>query len=325
MTKHIFALSLGVMLFALCFSAEAQQTGNIPRIGFLSSSGNAFALEAFRQGLRSLGYVEGKTIVIEYRTAEAKQERIPILVNELLQLKVDVLVSTSQPAINTAKQVTQTIPIVMLAAFDPVATGVVDSLARPGGNITGVSSLGRELNGKRLELLKEVVPTVSRVGLLLDPNTLVSRNSFKAYESAAYALKIPLQSLEVRSPNPDFDGVFQTAAKERVNALITVRDALFHRYQKQIAHLAIKNRLPSMYERSDYVEAGGLVSYSSDEAENYRRGAYYVDRILKGTKPADLPIEQPTKFEFVINLKTAKQIGVTIPQWVLVRADKVIR
>jgi putative ABC transport system substrate-binding protein len=322
--------TVGLSLFlALLFThgqfAEAQQPVKVFRIGYLTSSGNTFALEAFRQGLRGLGYIEGKNIVIEYRSAEAKQDRIPGLVAELVQLNVDVIVSTSQPAIERAKLETNTIPIVMIAAFDPVATGLVDSLAHPGGNITGISTLARELSGKRFELLKEAIPGLSRVALLLDPNTAVSMNSFKEYETVARAFKIPLQSLKLRGPNPDFEGAFQAAAKGRVSAVITVRDAVFHRYQKQIADLAIKHRLPSVFERSDYVEAGGLMSYSSDDGDNYRRAAYYVDRILKGTKPADLPVEQPMKFEFVINLKTAKQIGVTIPQWTLMKADRVIR
>jgi putative ABC transport system substrate-binding protein len=246
-------------------------------------------------------------------------------VAELVQLKVNVIVSTAQPAIRTAKDATKTIPIVMVAAFDPVETGIVDSLARPGGNITGLSTLARELSGKRLELLKEMVPGISRVGVLMDPNTRVSSISFKEYETAARELKIALQSLQIGGPKPDFEGLFQAAAKGRVAGLITVRDALFHRHQKRIADLAIENRLPSMYERRDYVEAGGLVSYSSDDAENYRRAAYFVNRILKGAKPANLPVEQPTKFEFVVNLKTAKQIGLTIPPNVLARADRVIR
>jgi ABC-type uncharacterized transport system substrate-binding protein len=323
--KKIFCLALSTMLLTVSFPATAQQPGKVARIGYLTSSGNPFALEAFRQGLRGLGYIEGKNVVVEYRSAEGNQRRIPGLVAELVQLKVEVLVSTSQPAIERAKQATNIIPIVMLAAFDPVAAGTIDSLARPGGNITGISTLGRELSGKRLELLKEVVPGISLVGVLLDPATRVSSISIKEYETAARELKIPLQPLGVQGPKYDFEGAFQIAAKAHVSALITVRDAVFHRYQKRIADLAINYRLPSMYERSDYVEAGGLVSYSTDDAENYRRAAYYVDRILKGTKPADLPVEQPTKFDFVINLKTAKQIGLTIPPNVLARADRVIR
>jgi ABC-type uncharacterized transport system substrate-binding protein len=242
-----------------------------------------------------------------------------------VQLKVDVIVAAALPAIRAAKQETKTIPIVMVTTQDPVAAGIVDSLAHPGGNITGLTRLTRELRGKRLELLKEVLPRVSPVGILVDPNTTALATSFKDYETVASALKIQLQSLEVRGPNPDFEAAFQAAAKARVSALITVNTSLFNRYPKRIADLAIKNRLPSMYEASDFVEAGGLMSYASNDAGNFRRAAWYVDRILKGAKPADLPVEQPMKFEFVINLKTAKQIGLTIPPNVLARADKVIK
>ena len=244
-----------------------------------------------------------------------------------MQLKVDVLVVGTLSSIRAAKQATKTIPIVMVIAVDPVATGIVDSLARPGGNITGLTTLNRELSGKRLELLKEAVPRLSRVGVLweADSRSQAAAIGFKEYEAAARALKIPLQSLEVRGPNPDFEGAFQAAAKGRASALITIRSALLVRYPKQIADLAIKNRLPSMYEGSQYVEAGGLMSYAANDTESFRRAAVYVDKILKGAKPADLPVEQPMKFEFVINLKTAKQIGLTIPPNVLARADRVIK
>jgi putative ABC transport system substrate-binding protein len=213
----------------------------------------------------------------------------------------------------------------MVASFDPVANGLIDSLARPGGNITGVSTLRRELSGKRLELLKEAVPRLSRVGFLWNPDTPGPRISFKEYEAAARALKISLQSLEVHSPKPDFDAAYQAAIKGHVDGLIVIANSLLHQYQKRVAELAIKYRLPTMNERSDYVEVGGLVSYISDDDENYRRAAYYVDRILKGAKTADLPVEQPTKFELVINLKTANQIGLIIPPNVLARADRVIK
>ena len=274
---------------------------------------------AFRRGLRDLGYIEGKNILVEDRYAEGKADRIPSLVAELVQLKVDILVSPNSAAIRAAKESTKTIPIVMVITDDPVATGLVDSLARPGGNVTGLTRLTQELNGKRLELLKEVVPTASRVGVLLVAGFTV----FREYEAAAHALKVQLQSLEVRAPNPDLEGAFRDAVKGRVRALITTRALVG--YRKQIADLAIKNRLPLMSEGSDFVDAGGRVSYAAIDAENYRRAAYYVDRILKGAKPADLPVEQPTKFEFVINLKTAKQIGLKIPQSVLYRADRVIK
>ena len=315
------------MLFALCYSASAQQPAKLLRIGYVISGARTDSnslTDAFREGLRDLGYVEGKNIVVEYRYAEGKNERFPGLVADLVQLKVDVLVVTALPAILAAKQATKTIPIVMVTTTDPVASGAVDSLARPGGNITGVTRLTRELNGKRLELLKEAVPKISRIGVLW-VRGLRLEIAFKDYEAAAWALKIHLQSLEVRGPNPDLDGAFQAAAKERTNALITIGDALLNRYQQRITELAIRNRLPSVYDTNTWVEAGGLMSYSANDLEVFRRAAIYVDKILKGAKPADLPVEQPKKFELVINLKTAKQIGLTIPQSVLFRADKVIK
>jgi ABC-type uncharacterized transport system substrate-binding protein len=325
-------MNLKVILFLLIVSvltclghAEAQQPMKIPRIGYLSGTGSeAPTVAGFRRGLQDLGYIEGKNILIEYRDTGVTQDRIPNLVAELVQLQVDVLVVSTGSTIRAAKQATKTIPIVMVTTEDPVATGLIDSLARPGGNVTGLTLLTRELSGKRLELLKEVVPRISRVGYLL-PDSPDADIRFKEYEAAARALKLQLQSLEIRNQNPDFEGAFKTAVKGRVSALITARNAVFIVNRKQIAELAIKNRLPSMSERSDMVEAGGLVSYATNEAENYRRVAVFVDKILKGTKPADLPVEQPMKFELVINLKTAKQIGLTIPPNVLARADKVIR
>jgi putative ABC transport system substrate-binding protein len=320
-----------VWLIALAFApfrlAEAQQQTKIPRIGFLSGTGDPKTtgpqVEGFRQGLRALGYIEGKNIVIEYRYTEGKVDRNLSLVAELLQLKVEVLVLPGAGAIRAAKQATKTLPIVMLTMEDPVAAGYIDSLARPGGNITGLTRLTRELSGKRLELLTEVVPKMSRVGVLWDATSLAT-TAFKDYEAAARALKIQLQTLEVRGSN-DFAGAFRGATKGRTNALIVIRSPVLARHQKEIADLAIKNRLPSMHETSDFVDAGGLVSYSSNDADQFRRIAYFVDKILKGAKPAELPVEQPTKFEFVINLKTAKQIGLTIPPNVLARADKVIK
>jgi putative ABC transport system substrate-binding protein len=251
---------------------------------------------------------------------EGKGDRTPTLLAELLQLKVDVLVVISLSSIRAAKQATKTIPIVMVTNFDPVASGLVDSLSNPGGNLTGLTRFTRELSGKRLELLKEMVPKVSRVGLLE-----VANPYSKDYEPAARALKIQLESLEVRGPNPELEGAFREAAKRRVGALITARNPLLIINRKQIADLAIKNRLPLMSEGSDFAESGALASYASDDVANFKRAAVYVDKILKGRKPADLPVEQPTKFEFVINLKTAKQIGVTIPPEVLARANKLIK
>jgi putative ABC transport system substrate-binding protein len=328
MKNKITLLALSALLFALCFPAQAQQTAKIPRIGYVLGSGDrtpGSSIAIFRQGLRDLGYIEGNNILIEYRYTEGKEDRIPSLVSELMQLKVDILVSLQVPVILAAKQVTKTIPIVMVITGDPVAAGLVDSLARPGGNVTGVTRLMRELSGKRLEMLKEAVPTIARVGVLSDANNVTTINLFKEYEAAARALKIPIQSLEVRGPNPDLEGAFQAAAKRRISALITVRNPVLIRNSKRIAELAIKNRLPLMCEGSDFVEAGGLMSYSGNDAENFRRAAVYVDKILKGKKPADLPVEQPTKFEFAINLKTAKALNLTIPQSVLFRADKVIK
>jgi len=329
MSKKILLSAVATFILASFHLAQAQQAKKIPRIGYLSGRGDPSTpdplVEAFRQGLRDLGYIEGKNILVEYRYAEGKLDRIPSLVAELVQLKVDVLVSATPGAIRAAKQATKTIPIVMLTNVDPVATGIVVSLARPGGNITGLARFTTELSGKRLELLKEMVPRISRVGILWDADDPAAATGFKEYEAAAPALKIQLQSLEVRGPNPDLEGAFQAAAKERASVLITVRSTLLLRYPKRTADLAIKNRLPSIYAGSDFVEAGGLVSYSSNDAESFKRAATYVDKILKGAKPSDLPVEQPTKFELVINVKTAKQIGLAIPPNFLARADKVIR
>jgi putative ABC transport system substrate-binding protein len=323
------SILVATLVLVLGVAAEAQQPKKVHRIGYLAGRGDPSTpdplIDAFRQGLRDLGYIEGKNIVVEYRYAEGKLDRIPSLVTELVQLKVDVLVSPALPAIRAAKQATKTIPIVMLTNVDPVATGIVDSLARPGGNITGLARFMTELSGKRLELLQEAVPGITRVGVLWDADDPDAAIAFKEYEAAAPALKIQLQSLEVRGPNADLEGSFQAAAKGRAKALITTRNPFLLRYPKRIAELAIKNRLPSMYEGSDFVEAGGLMSYTASDAENFRRAATYVDKILKGAKPADLPVQQPTKFELVINLKTAKQIGLTIPQSLLYRADKVIK
>ena len=324
MKKTITVLSLCAMLFALGSPAEAQQLKKIPRIGYVSVSGSpnnpGVLVEAFRQGLRDLGYDEGKNIVVEYRWAAVEPERVSAFVAELVQLKVDVLVSSSAAALQAAKQATPTIPIVMVASFDPVEAGMVESLAHPGGNITGVVRFAQELSGKRLELFKEAVPKISRVGVLAAQGA----SALKQYEAAARAQKIAFEFLEVRGPNPDLEGLFQAAIKGRVNALITRGNFQINRYQKQIAELALKNRLPSMFEASGWVQIGGLLSYSSDEVGNFKRAATYVDKILKGARPADLPVEQPTKFEFVINLKTAKVLNLRIPQSVLFRADKVI-
>ena len=318
-----------VLLLVSFHPAEAQPT-KVARIGFVSARAKPTVVapdttaESFRQGLRSLGYIEGKNIVIDYRYFAGEVDRIPSLVAELLQAKLDVLVSVNTLAIQAFKQATKTTPIVIVINDNPVTTGIVDSLAHPGGNVTGITRFTRDLSGKRLELLKETAPKILRVGILDDASTDI-RASFQDFEPAARALKLQLHSLEVHGPNPDFARAFQAAAKEHVNALITVRTALLIRYGKQIAELVIKHRLPSVWEGSDFVEAGGLMSYSASDAEVFRRAAYFVDMILKGKLPAEIPIEQPTKFELVINLKTAKQIGLTIPPNVLARADKVLK
>jgi len=322
-------VAIVVSLLGCVGMAEAQQAKKVPRIGFISSSGSpenpSPPFEAFRQGLRDLGYVEGQNLLIEHRYGEGKLDRMPGLVNELVQQKVDVLIGTNNVVIRAAKKATKTIPIVMVSSIDPVAAGYVDSLASPGGNITGLSTLSGNLSAKRVELLKEVLPRMSRLAVLWDPAGPGPTVAFKEYEGAARAFKLDLQSLEVRGPKPDLEGAFQAAKKERRDALIIVVNPLIGFHQKRIIELAAKNRLPSMYEGRLYVESGGLLSYGANTSDLYRRAATYVDKILKSAKPADLPVEQPMKFEFVINLKTAKQIGLTIPQSVLYRADKVIK
>jgi len=328
-TRNLAGIVALIVTLALCGPVvEAQQSKKIPRIGLMTATGNSRypgpQVEAFQQGLKDLGYIDGKNCLIEYRY-ESDGTRHRALVAELLQLGVDVLVIASLPAIRAAKEATKTAPIVIITTQDPVASGYIHSLSRPGGNITGLTRLTRELSGKRLELLTEIVPTISRVGILWDAEGQSAAIGFKEYEVATRALKIGLQSLEVRKPKPDFAGAFRVAIKGRSNAVIIVRNPLTTSNQKQIADLAIKNRLPSINETSDFVESGGLASYSSNDADQFRRAAVYVDKILKGAKPGDLPVEQPTKFEFVINLKTAKQIGLMIPPTMLARADKVIK
>jgi putative tryptophan/tyrosine transport system substrate-binding protein len=329
MISKILIGLLTPLLLTVVSPADAQQPTKIPRIGYISGTGSQSDpgpyVEALRQGLRDLGHIDGKNVVIEYRGAEGKPDRYSSLVNELVELKVDVLVVPTLPAILAARQATKTIPIVMVTNTDPVAGKLVDSLARPGGNITGLSTLAQDLSGKRLELLKEVVPRLSRVGVLRDVDSQNSAIAFKEYEATARALKIQLQSIGVQGPNPDLEGAFQGAAKGRNNAIITITNSNLLIQQKRIVALALTNRLPSMYQGSTWVESGGLMSYSTDDLAIYRRAATYVDKILKGTKPADLPVEQPTKFEFAINLKTAKALNLTIPPLVLFRADKVIK
>jgi len=307
-------------------AARAQQPARIPRIGFLLPASASFysaRVEAFRQQLRELGYVEGKTIVIEYRYAEGKRGRLPDLAAELVRLKVDVIVTVGGTTL-AAKKASGTIPIVIASAADPVGTGLVSSLARPGGNITGLSLMTPDLDGKRSELLKEAFPKVVRVAFLWQPGGIRGNLALTDMEAAAKALGLKLISLEVRSLD-DFEGAFARAKKERAQALITTTGGLINTQQRQVLDFAAKNRLPAMYHYSEFVDAGGLMSYGPDNTDIWRRAADFVDKILKGTKPAEIPVEQPMKFEFVISLIAAKQIGVTIPPNVLVRADKVIR
>jgi putative ABC transport system substrate-binding protein len=330
MKVKITALALGALLFALCSSAEAQQPKKVHRIGYLATADAATEstrVEATRLALRERGYIEGQNIAIEYRYAEGKPDRAE-LVAELVRLKVDIIVvSGGDRQVRAAKNATKTIPIVMTGrGRDPVEAGLIESLARPGGNVTGITNINRELGGKRLELLKEAVPKVTRVAILYDRAAPGSALEVKEIlPVAAPALQLTLQPWEVRGAD-DFERVFAALNKQRPDGLYALTGGpLMNANQKRIVGFALKSRLPSVYTSSEFVDAGGLMSYSADLGNSYRRVAYYVDRILKGAKPADLPVEQPTKFELVINLRTAKQIGVTIPQSMLYRADKVIK
>ena len=326
-TRSALLLTLCSMLLTPCSSAQAQQRTRVPRIGYLaatSRSAGSENVEALWLGLRELGYVEGETVAIEYRFAENKLDRLPDLAAELVRLKVDLIVVQSPPAAIAAKGATSTIPIVIIGGADPVATGVVASLAKPGGNITGVTSMNAELAGKRVELLKETAPTILRVAVLWNSANPGTGLVFKQTKAASQELRLQLQSLELKSIK-DLDNAFKAATGRGTNALVLLATQPIGTYLKQIADFAIKNRLPSIYDRSSFPEAGGLMSYGTNIPDMNRRAAIYVDKILKGTKPADLPVERPTKFELVINLKTAKQIGLPIPQSVLYRADKVIK
>jgi putative ABC transport system substrate-binding protein len=328
MIKGVFISLLATFFLTTASLAQVQQQ-KIPRIGFISGGGDPanppLGLKAFRDALRSLGYIEGQNILIEERYAAGNRDLIPKLVAELVQLKVNVLATGNLTAIRSAMQTTKTIPMLIVTNVAPVATGLVDSLARPGGNVTGFTTLSRDLSGKRLELLKEIRPRLSRVGILWDKSNEGSAIGFKEYEDAARAFKITLQSLSIRGPNPDLSGAFQTAVKARTGAVIPIRSAVTLRYTKQSVELAIKNQLPSMHDASEDVAAGGLVSYSANNTDQWRSAAIYVDKIIKGTAAAELPVQQPMKFELVFNLKTANQIGITIPQWPLMKADRVIR
>ena len=328
MRKKITRRAFCSILLAFPFSARAQQAGKIPRIGYLSNSPfsvNSARIEAFRQGLREIGYVEEKNIVIELRSAEEKLERLPALAAELVRLKVDIIVTAGPIPTRAAKEATTTIPIVMASDPDPVGNGFVDSLAHPGGNITGLSTLAPELSGKRLEILKEVVPRLSRVAFFRTSTQPGSAQILREVDLAAKALKVQLQYLDVLDPK-DIENAFRAATKGRAEgALWMAANSIAGGRQTQILELAVKNRLPVMYTGPAFVEAGGLMTYGVDDRDLHRRAAVYVDKILKGRTPRDLPVEQPMKFEFVINLKAAKAIGLTIPPNVLVRATRVIK
>jgi putative ABC transport system substrate-binding protein len=323
------SILVAVVLLAVGVIAEAQQPKKVPRIGYLApgdAAGDSIRSEAIRLALRERGYIEGQNIAIEFRYAERKRDRYPELAAELVRLKVDILLVTGgYPVMRAAKNATKTIPIVMMGSgIDPVEAGLVESLARPGGNVTGITILTTELGGKRLELFKEAVPRLARVAVIYDPGVPNHVLHLKEVQTAARPLGLTVRSWEVRGAD-DFEKVFAALSKERLDGLYVPPGPLHTTNRNRIVDFALKSRLPSIYSNSEFVDAGGLMSYGADIADSYRRVAYFVDRILKGAKPADLPVEQPTKFELVINLKTAKQIGVTIPQSVLYRADKVIK
>ena len=324
---NMFAFALTAMLFALCLPAEAQQPTKVFRIGFLnvgSPTTSPARQEVFRQGLRDLGYVEGKNIVIDWRYAEGKPDRLPAIAADLVRLKMDIIVTGGGISTRSAKDATATIPIVMTQDIDPVGNGFVASLARPGGNITGLSTLAPEISGKQMELLKEIVPKFARVAVLGTTTNPGTAQALKETELAAGAFKVQLQYLDVLD-SKDIDNGFRTASKARADAVLVLISSVLNTHRTPVVNLAVKSRLPVIYPFPEFVEAGGLMSYGVNFADLWGRAATYVDKILKGAKPANLPVEQPKKFEFIINLKAAKQIGLTIPQRVLGRADKVIK
>ena len=317
----IFGLALSTMLFALCSSIEAQQSSNVSRIGYL---GGASAAEALREGLRERGWIEGGNILVEYRFAGAKPEQLSQFAADLVRLKVDVIVAVSTPAAQAARKATHTIPIVFSMVSDPVDSGLVASLARPGGNVTGLSNMLPEQSGKLLDLLKEAAPEISRVAVIWDSADPGKVLELREMQTAAPLLGISLQSLEVHT-DKDVQNAFSVISKTRSNGLVTFVDAVTVSHRQRIVDFAAKNRLASIYQASDFVSAGGLMSYGTNRFDLHRRAATYVDKILKGVKPADLPVERPIKFDLVINLKAAKQMGLTIPPNMLARADGVIR
>jgi putative tryptophan/tyrosine transport system substrate-binding protein len=323
----LLSILVVVVLLAVAVIAEAQQPKKVPRIGYLSATSpsvNPTRIEGFRQGLRELGYVQGKNIVIEWRYAEGKPDRFPALAAELVHLKVDVIVTSGLGSTRPANEATNTIPIVMTQDPDPVGNGFIASLARPGRNITGLSTLSPDLCGKRLELLKEIVPKLARVAVLGTSTNANTAQELRETELAAGALALKLQYLDVRGPK-DIEAAFRAATKERADAVLMLGGPVIASQRTQIVDLVVKSRLPAIYEAGVNVEAGGLMAYGVSRTDLARRAAMYVDKILKGAKPADLPVEQPKKFELIINLKAAKQIGLTIPPNVLARADKVIK
>ena len=327
MERRTFIGVIAGGLLAAPLAAQGQQAAKVPRIGFLGNS--TAALEAnlvgpFREGLRDLGYVEGQNILIEYRWAEGKYERFPALIAELIALKVDVIVTAGTPAALAVKKATTSIPLVMAAVGDPIGVGLVASLARPGGNVTGLSAIAPELEGKRLELLREVVPKLSHIAVLWNPDNPFQPGSLKETRAAAQVLGIKVQLLGVRTAE-DFPAAFAAILKERPDALLVLADRIFLHNRARIVDFEAKRRLPGMYPYRELVEAGGLMSFGPSYADMHRRAATYVDKILKGAKPADLPVEQPTKFDLVINLKTAKALGLTIPPSLLGRADEAIQ
>ncbi len=323
--RRVVAITIVIALGILSAPLPSEaQPAKVPRIGFLGPSSPSPFLQAFRQGLRELGYVEGQSIAIEYRSSEGRLERLPDLAIELVRLKVDLIVAVATPGALAAKQATSVIPIVMVGVGDPVGLGYVASLARPGGNITGLSSMSVDLGPKRLELLKETIPRVSRVGVMWNPGDPARAIELRDTQAAADRLGLRLQSIEVRSPD-EIERAFSAILRERPDALIVQQDPLTIAQRARIADLALKNRLPAISVFREFPEAGGLMAYGTNLADLYRRAATYVDKILKGARPADLPVEQPTRFELVINLKTAKALGLTLPQSILIRADHVIQ
>jgi ABC-type uncharacterized transport system substrate-binding protein len=323
MNKKIVGVVLATVIVALFRLAEAQKPAKVPRIGVLTGPTDP-GVEAFRQGLRELGYAEGKNVTIDHRSAEGKLDRLPDLAAELVRLKVDVIVGSGNLAITALKEATQTIPIIMAIAGDPVGAGFIAGLARPGGNITGLTVIAEQLSGKRLELLKEINPKITRVAVFRSATTPIHAVLWKETQDAATALRIKVFPLDIRGPD-DIESGFGTMAREHANAFIVLPEPVSFTNRKQIVDLAAKNRLTAMYPWNEFVDSGGLMAYSPNRDDLWRRSATYVDKILKGRKPADLPVEQPTRFELVINLQAAKQIGLTIPPSVLLRADKVIR